>query len=105
MPLCRFGSVVTVGAASFLYATAVSAQTTGSLAGQVVDASTQAPVAGAVVIAQGPALQGEQTAVTDSTGTFEISLLPSGAYAVVVQREGYNPFTETGLPAHLRRRS
>ena len=103
MPLRRFGSVVAIGAASLLCATAASAQTTGSLAGQVVDSSTQAPVAGAVIIAQGPALQGQQTAVTDSTGSFEISLLPAGVYAVVVQREGYNPFTETGLTVHLDR--
>jgi outer membrane receptor protein involved in Fe transport len=103
MPLRRFGNVLVAAAASLLCATAASAETTGSLSGQVVDAETQAPVPNAVVVAQGPALQGEQTVVTDSTGSFEISLLPAGVYAVVVQREGYNPFTETGLTVHIGR--
>src|SRR5258708_26348183 len=103
MPLRRFGSVLVAAAASLLCATAASAETTGSLSGQVVDAETQGPVPNAVVVAQGPALQGEQTAVTDSTGSFEISLLPAGVYAVVAQREGYNPFTQTGLTVHIDR--
>ena len=63
----RFGNilrVVTVGAASFVLALPALAQTTGTLSGQVVDANSQQPVGDAVVIAQSPALQGEQTAVT-----------------------------------------
>jgi hypothetical protein len=96
-------NVVAAGAASFLLALPVLAQTTGTLSGQVVDASTQAPVGDAVVIAQSPALQGEQTAVTDTTGSFEISLLPSGTYTLTVQREGYQPFTQQGLQLRLDR--
>src|SRR5258708_18422463 len=103
MPLRRFGSVLVAAAASLLCATAASAGTRGSFAGQVRGAETRAPVPNAVVVARGPALKGEQTAVTDSTGSFEISLLPAGVYAVVVQREGYNPFTQTGLTVHIDR--
>jgi Carboxypeptidase regulatory-like domain len=101
----RFRSIVSslAGAGVFLLASAATAQTTGSLSGQIVDANTQAPVADAVVIAQSPSLQGEQTAVTDTTGSFEITLLPAGVYALVVQREGYQPFTQQGLSVRLDR--
>jgi hypothetical protein len=96
-------NVVAAGAASFLLALPALSQTTGSLSGQVVDASSQAPVGDAVVIAQSTALQGEQTAVTDATGSFEITLLPSGTYTLTVQREGYQPFTQQGLQLRLDR--
>ena len=96
-------NVVAAGAASFLLALPALAQTTGSLSGQVVDASSQAPVGDAVVIAQSPALQGEQTAVTDASGSFEITLLPAGSYTLTVQREGYQPFTQQGLKVNLDR--
>src|SRR5258708_12146135 len=99
MPLRRFGSVLVAAAASLLCATAASAETTGSLSGQVVDAETQAPVSNAVVVAQGPALQGEQTAVTDSTGSFEISLLPAGVYAAVVHPQGSTPSPQPPPPS------
>jgi len=102
----RFRSIVSfvaAGAASFLLALPALAQTTGSLSGQVVDANSQQPVGDAVVIAQSPALQGEQTAVTDPTGTFEITLLPAGTYTLTVQREGFQPFTQQGLNVRLDR--
>ena len=102
----RFGNIiglVTAGAASFLLALPALAQTTGSLSGQVVDANSQQPVGDAVVIAQSPALQGEQTVVTDTTGAFEITLLPAGTYTLTVQREGFQPFTQQGLTVRLDR--
>ena len=102
----RFGNMVgmaTAGAASLLLALPAAAQTTGTLSGQVVDANTQQVVGDAVVIAQSPSLQGEQTAVTDASGSFEITLLPAGTYALSVQREGYQPFTQGGLTVRLDR--
>ncbi len=94
-------SLLAAGAASVSLASPALAQTTGGLSGQIIDANTQAPVAEAVVIATSPSLQGEQTAVTDSTGTFEITLLPSGVYTINVQRDGYNAFTQSGLTIRL----
>jgi Carboxypeptidase regulatory-like domain/TonB-dependent Receptor Plug Domain len=70
------------------------AQTTGTIEGAVLDALTRKPVADAVVVAQSPSLQGEQTVVTDATGRFTISLLPVGTYSLTVQRDAYEPFTE-----------
>jgi len=95
--------LMAAGAASVLLAGRAQAQTTGSLAGQVVDANTQQAVGDAVVIAQSPALQGEQTAVTDASGAFEITLLPAGTYTLTVQREGFQPFTQQGLTVRLDR--
>src|SRR4051794_12168161 len=89
------------GLASILLATPAMAQTTGGISGTIVDANTQNPVADAVVIATSPALQGEQTAVTDASGNFEITLLPAGVYRINVQREGFQAFTQDGLTVRL----
>src|SRR3954471_12022332 len=95
---------LTAAAASYLLlASQGQAQTTGSLSGQVVDATSNQPVGDAVVIAQSTALQGEQTVVTDATGSFEITLLPAGTYGLTVQREGFQPFTQQGLTVRLDR--
>jgi len=73
--------------------TAVAAETpTAVLTGVVVDADTQAPVSEAVVIARSPSLVGEQTAITDGSGAFEISLLPAGTYSLAVRRDGFEPY-------------
>ena len=102
MRLQKIMSLLVVGA-SFALVNPALAQTTGGLSGQIVNASDQSPVADAVVIAQSPALQGEQTAVTDASGTFEITLLPAGTYSLTVQREGFQPFTQQGLTIRLDR--
>ncbi len=87
---------------TLLFATCLAAlpafsQTTGSIAGTITDANISKPVGDAVVIATSPSLQGEQVAVTDDKGAFEITLLPSGNYTLTVQREGYRPFQQAGL--------
>jgi outer membrane receptor protein involved in Fe transport len=83
--------------ASLAIATDASAQTTGTIVGVVTDAHTRTPVAGALVIATSPALQGEQTAVTDSGGRFTITLLPPGRYRLAARLEGYKPADRAGL--------
>jgi hypothetical protein len=72
-------------------ASVASAQTTGTIIGVVTDAATGRPVAGALVVATSPNLQGEQTAVTDANGNYRIILLPPGQYRLAVQVEGYKP--------------
>ncbi len=101
MKFRRIVSLLAAGAASLSLATPALAQTTGGLQGQIIDANTQQPVADAVVIATSPNLQGEQTAVTDASGAFEISLLPSGVYKIDIQREGYTPFSQSDLTIRL----
>ena len=67
------------------------------LAGMVVDAATQSPLADALVVARSPALPGEQTVVTDSSGAFEMTFLPPGTYSLAVKREGFQPYSPEGL--------
>jgi len=72
-------------------ASVASAQTTGTIIGVVTDAATGRPVAGALVVATSPNLQGEQTALTDASGNYRLGLLPPGQYRLAVQVEGYKP--------------
>ncbi len=87
---CR-ASRATACLAALACATAGWAQTTGTLVGTVTDGATGKPVAGALVIATSPALQGEQAAVTDSKGHFVLTLLPPGRYRLAAQLQGYLP--------------
>jgi hypothetical protein len=82
---------------ALLFAGTASAQTTGTIIGVVTDASTGKPVAGALVLAKSPNLQGEQTAITDDAGNYRLTLLPPGAYALAVQLEGFKPFERTDI--------
>jgi TonB family protein len=67
------------------------------LTGVVVDANTQAPVDDAVVIARSPSLVGEQSAITDDAGTFEMTLLPPGTYSLAIRRHGFEPYSPEAL--------
>lgn len=86
---------------ALLFASVASAQTTGTIIGVVTDASTGQPVAGAVVIATSPALQGQQTAVTDNAGNYRLQLLPPGAYTLTVQYGGYKDATRSDISLRL----
>jgi hypothetical protein len=55
---------------------------TGNIAGVVTDQATGKPLAGVTVTVSGPALQGEQTEFTDSSGRYIITELPPGEYIV-----------------------
>lgn len=83
--------------AIFAFSTSALAQGAGSLTGIVVDATTQSPLAKVSVTARSPALVGEQTAVTDAEGAFEMTLLPPGTYDLMVKRDGYQTFAPGGL--------
>jgi hypothetical protein len=69
----------------------------GTLTGSVVAAETAKPVAGAIVTATSPQLQGEQVAVTDSTGTYWLPQLPPGVYAVRFSKEKYRADSRDGI--------
>lgn len=76
---------------------------TGTVSGVVLDATTQAPLADAVVIARSPVLTGEQGAVTDQAGAFEITLLPAGSYSLSIQHDGFVPFSPEGVGVRAHR--
>ena len=82
---------------TLLAASGALAQTSGSLTGIVVDATTQTPLADAQVTARSPALVGEQTVTTDSDGGFEMTLLPPGTYDLLIKRDGFQAFAPAGL--------
>ena len=85
---------------AFIFAVCTSADaqtTTATLTGMVVDAATQAPLPEAVVVARSPAMPGEQSAVTDDSGAFEMTMLPLGTYSLAVTREGFQPFSPDGV--------
>src|SRR5882724_7784457 len=69
----------------------------GTLSGKVVDASTKKPLADVVVTATSPALQGEQTVVTDKSGSFRIPTLPPGDYALRYEIDTFRPYSRGGI--------
>jgi len=86
-----------------LLAARAGAQPTGIISGVVLDATTHAPLPGALITARGTTLLGEQAAVTDDAGTFEITMLPPGTYALAVKHDGFLPFSPDGLAVKGRR--
>jgi outer membrane receptor protein involved in Fe transport len=76
---------------------AVAQLGTGVLIGQVVDTSTKQPLVDVVVTATSPALQGEQTVVTDSSGSFRIPNLPPGDYALRYESDKFRPYSRGGI--------
>jgi hypothetical protein len=61
-----------------------------SVTGVVVDATTSAPIAGAVVT-----IDTVLTATTDASGKFTIERVPSGIADYAVQAKGYQAVTST----------
>ena len=96
---------VAANAAGFvlLFATAAMAQPTGIISGVVLDATTRAPLPGTLVTARSSALLGEQSAVTDESGVFEMTMLAPGTYSLAVQHEGFAPFSPDGIVIRDRR--
>jgi TonB family protein len=76
---------------------AFSQSAAGELAGSVVDALTLTPIPDALVVVHSPALAGEQSALTDANGSFEMSFLPAGVYSLAVKCEGCVPFAPEGV--------
>lgn len=79
-----------------------AAQTTGGIVGRVTDEGGGV-LPGATVEAKSPALQGSRTAVTDSTGTYRLTLLPPGDYTVAFTLEGFASEPRPGVTVGLDR--
>lgn len=73
--------------------------TVGDLVGQVTDANTRHPVAGAMVSIS------KQRTQTDQTGKFAFANLPPGTYQLTISKPGYSPIQgsisiQSGKTAH-----
>ncbi len=98
MRLIRVGRLGTpLIAALLLPSLALAQAATSVLTGNVVDASSKAPVPDVVVTATSPNLQGEQVVVTDSSGLYRIPQLPPGSYTLRFEKETYRPYSRTGI--------
>jgi Carboxypeptidase regulatory-like domain/TonB dependent receptor/TonB-dependent Receptor Plug Domain len=73
----------------------VSAGTTGTMRGHVMDATTHAPIAGAVVIASSPSQTAQS--VTDAAGAFSFISLAPDTYTVSASKTGYEPQSQPGI--------
>src|SRR5262249_41237783 len=71
-----------------------------ALVGPVPDASTRKPIQDGVVTVTSPSLQGEQMTVTDASGFYQIPGLPPGGYVLLVEKEGYNPYSASDIALH-----
>jgi len=97
------GAARALSIAVLVLAARAGAQPSGSISGVVLDATTQAPLSGALITARGAALLGEQIAVTDEAGAFEMTMFPPGAYALAVEHDGFLPFSAEGVVVKGRR--
>jgi protein TonB len=88
---------------ALLSTSALAQSSFSSVAGVIVDVATQKPISDVQVTARSAALVGEQSAVTDAAGTFEMTFLPAGAYVFSVKRDGYQPFTADPITLKGRR--
>lgn len=88
-------------AALMVSSAALAQSASGRIQGKVVDAVSTKPLADVVITATSPALQGEQTVVTDQAGEFEIPTLPPGTYLLHLEKEGYRPLNQPDLVVRL----
>ena len=80
----------------------LSAQTTGRIQGQIVDAQG-AVIPGATVTVTSPALQGALTEVTDGDGRFRFPSVPPGRYTVKAELSNFKTFEQPNVEVGLDR--
>ena len=74
------------------------ALTTGSITGQVVDATTKAPIAGVVVTASSPSES--HTATTDARGFYSMTGVNSDTYTISFSFRGYEAAAVVGITVY-----
>ena len=76
---------------------ALAQRTTGEIIGQTVDESG-AVMPGVTITLRGAAVQGAQTVVTSSTGTYRFPVLPPGSYDLDYVLAGFTNVKRDGIP-------
>ncbi len=94
--------VSAVAALMLLVASVGSAQTTGRIQGQIVDAQG-AVVPGATVTVTSPSLQGALTQVSDAEGRFRFPSVPPGRYAVKADLSSFKTWEQKDIEVGLDR--
>ena len=97
---CRAAHLLPAGSialVTLLTAGSASAQGTAVLTGTIVDAATKKPLADVVVTVTSPALQGEQTVVTDGSGSYRVPNLPQGDYTLRLDKDSFRPYARGGI--------
>ena len=93
--MMRWGAIAFLTAALALGTAAWAlASTTGSIRGRVVDAASNAPIAGATITAVSPAQTA--TTTTDGSGAFSFLALNPDTYTLRVEKPGYSPASQPG---------
>lgn len=81
---------------------AVGQETTGTISGQVTDASGSA-VPNAKVEVTGPSLPRPIVVTSDATGQYQISQIPAGVYVVTGTAQGFSTVRKNSVPVNLGR--
>lgn len=80
----------------FAFVSTLLAQTTGSIAGKVVDLSGD-PVGNAVIQATLSQTKSVYKATTSASGTFTLGPLPAGSYSLLSINSGFVPFVQNNV--------
>lgn len=91
---------VFAAALTIVFATAASAQTTGSINGTVTD-NTGAVLPGVTVTATSPVMMGVQTAVTNENGAYRFPSVPPGTYRVAYELAGFSNIVREGIVVNI----
>jgi hypothetical protein len=62
------------------------------LQGTVIDAESRKKLENIIITVTSPSLQGEQMAITDSSGIYAIENLPAGEYFIRAESDGYKSY-------------
>jgi hypothetical protein len=99
MMLNRIALIVCLGVA-FAAAALAQSQGTGSIAGTIHDTSGL-PVPKAEVVATNVGTSLERKSVTDSLGSFNIPVVPTGEYTVKIAAPGFSALEKRGLVVNV----
>lgn len=91
----RLGSLLAILVTISLLPLQAIAGTTGGITGRVVDARTQAPIAGVTVTASSPSQQ--STTTSDATGTYRFLSLTPDTYTITFSAAGYDTVSQPGI--------
>ena len=85
-----------IAALLLLPSLAAAQGTTGSISGTVTD-QNNAVVPGAAVFAKNTETRFVRSAVTNSSGLYRLTGLPSGSYEITIEAEGFKKFAQKGI--------